>query len=497
MVDRPSSTGGIGWFEVPANAFARHPNVILAPRELKRWMDTLPMANPSRSADMLQSQLQMLVTDPDPGGRFGALLNLFDKPIGDLLEIAEERQAHQADAAEPPGLLEGCLLGAMSALADGHLRLANHKLTLDKPPELENLGRAMVAIDHQLRIAHQHYHKVSDAIWCRVLALLRHAEHWQLAEAQIEAPLLHNTGPRTIQALAIRALIIGLCDPNHHRPGEVAEWYRWIGSHCGTLTLSPLPQGNAAISLDMSGRMGPLAAARRGKPDGDTRYLATDGLFDALRNDDEPPRGLAQALENLLKGRRSPEQRRANRQPRHQPYCLAHGIRNMHRRLTELIEGGRGKASDAQIISCVQRDQSRRGAAFTLDTTPNPPLAVGEPVLAEACSDTPGAAKGFAAQIRRLKIDDGNRIEMGVEKLAGRFIPVTFSGAAVDRARGANQALLQHQAEKGHFTLIAPHSVYREGDVITVQGPGVQYRLRLCRVLQSVRNTAFIEVEAA
>ena len=70
--------------------------------------------------------------------------------------------------------------------------------------------------------------------------------------------------PTHIDGLFFRALIIGLCDPHHQRPGDILAWHRWIGGHTDTLKLSVLSQGAFSIPIDTSGDLAPLTGARRG-----------------------------------------------------------------------------------------------------------------------------------------------------------------------------------------------------------------------------------------
>lgn len=498
MVNAPSSQPKPGLFDLPELFVARHPSVVLAPRALKDWLQSLPLANPPKSAAMLLQQLRLMVRDPQPGARLAALLDLYEPTAQQLLQIARERMHNNPDDALPLDQLEFQVLEIVSELAYGYLRSANDQLGAGKPPTLPSLYRAMIWLDEGLDIAYLHYQRPPTGFWPLMIAIFLTADAAGLARQEVGPDLRLPGAPATLHGLFFRALVIGLCDPHHHRPAEILAWRDWIGNHTASLELAILPQGSATIPVDMSGSRSPLAAARMGKPGPSMRYVAADGLLEQIKQDSDAPPALHVTLTELIKGRRSPEQRQTARHPRNQPYTLLHGLRNIHQRLLMLAQGPGSHDTAPPSNPCRQINQSKLGAAFQLQATLNPPLAVGEPVLAETEPSMPGAAPaGFTASIQRLFIDTDGVQEIGVEKLQGRIMPVTLSGQAAQRAQGDIQALLQHRMDNNTFTLIATRSIYREGDHIAVEGPSVRHNLRMGELFGTSRRIAYIAVEVA
>ena len=498
MVDTPSSLPDPGLFRIPPAAVARHPAVLLAPRELRTWIDSLPLANPPRTAQMLIQQLRLLVRDPQPGNRFGALLELYDAPLDQLLQIVHERLQGNPDSAVPLDQLEYQLVELLVELAHGHLRLANDILRSGKEVPAAVLFRAMSLLDGATNIERLHYHRLTPDGWRLLLNIFVHAERQRTSRQAIRSASPQGSEPDTVRGLFFRSLVISLCDPHRHRPGQILSWVHWAGQHTDALQLTVLPQGAYAIPLDISGTLPPLSSARRGKPGPDVRYVATDAFLQQLQSDPMAPKGMRQALMDVIKGRKTPEQRQSQRQPRNHPYRLLYGLRAIHRRLSELTQGTAPHGQAFSPLACRQVNQSRSGAAFHLQGPLNPPLNVGEPILAEAETTTSGGAPvGFAARVLRLASNEHNEIEIGVEKLQGRLVPVTISGAAADRGRFDDHALLQHAMDSGRFTLIAARNLFREGDTISVEGPSTRYNLRMLGLTSVVQSTAFIDVEVA
>lgn len=494
MVDTASSLPDPGLFRIPAAAVARHPRVILTPRELRAWIDALPLANPPRSAQMLQQQLRLLVRDPQPGARFASLLEMYVPPLEELLRIAQERMQNTPDSVVPLDQLEYELVELLTELAQGYLRLANEQLQARKAPAADILYRPMHLLDSAADIARTHYHGLRPDSWRLMVAIFLRGEHQRIGNQPVAGVARLDGEPNTLQGLFYRALVINLCDPHRHRPSEVHAWRKWISQHAGALNLTMLPQGAFAIPIDVSGATPPLTGARRGKPGPNMRYLAADDFLQRLKTDPTAPPGLHAALLDVIKGRKTPEQRQSPRQARNHPYRLLYGLRTIHRRLVELIQGD-GSPSHLAPIPCRQINQSKGGSAFHLQGPLNPPLSVGEPVLAEADTAGGGTPVGFAARVQRMVSNEHQQIEIGVEKLDGRLIPVHFTGHAAERGRGDTHALLVHATDSGRFTLLAARNLLHEGDIVSVEGPSTRYNLRVRGITSTVHHVAYLDVE--
>jgi len=496
MVNAPPMQPKPDPFAIPPPSVASHPDVMLSVRELKRWIEDLPLANPARAGNQLLHQLRLLARDPNPGAKFANLLALYDFPVGRLLETVHERLESAADGAQPLDQLESLLVELLTELAFGHLRIANQHIAADKPVPPETLYRAMSLLDRALNIEHLRYRRLVPQRWQLILNIFLHAEHQAVADTRIDAKLRQTDEPDSIRGLFLRALVICVCDPHQMLPSEIAAWRRWIIPHTGLLVLSLLPQGSYAIPVDISGASTPLTGARTARPGTHTRYLGADGLMQRLHDDEEAPASMRQALTDLIKGRRKSEQRQTERQPRNHPYRLIYGLRNIHKRLEELTLGDDPQTSEVRAVPCRQVNQSRFGAAFQLQGPLMPPLSVGEPLLAEAAGAAGSAAPvGFAARIRRVFSGEQQQIEIGVEKIQGRLIPATIVGAAAEKTRGDTQALIQHDADTGRYTLVASRSIYRKGETVAAEGSSMRYSLRMLRLGGVVHQTAYIDAE--
>jgi hypothetical protein len=225
------------------------------------------------------------------------------------------------------------------------------------------------------------------------------------------------------------------------------------------------------------------------------RYLAAEQFLQSLRDDVEAPAGLYQALDDLVRGRKTPDQRASPRQPREHPFRLLHGLRAVHERLGQL-GSGRGAEATVSPADATQVNQSKNGAAFKLRGPVKPPFSVGDTVLAEADNPKPGGGPiGFVGHIRRVVAGADGDMEIGVAKLPGRLIPVQLAGSTAERARGDTHALLQQRPDTGGYALIAARAIFRDGDMIAVEGVNLRLDLRMTSLRPLTRVTAYIAVE--
>ena len=146
MVDPQAIQPNLVPFRIAEPSVASHPGVILTPRELRSWAESLPLGNPPRAAQLILQQLRLLVRDPDPGAKLAALLALYEESINRLLEIVTDRLQRTDDQAVPLDQLELALVDLLSELAHGQLRVANDQIAHGKPPPAVLLYQALAEL---------------------------------------------------------------------------------------------------------------------------------------------------------------------------------------------------------------------------------------------------------------------------------------------------------------------------------------------------------------
>ena len=190
MVNGPSSQPNPGSFAIPAANIASHPDVIRNVRELQRWIDSLPLANPVEGRQSAAAPTASADAGSTTRFPIRCTAGHVRCPLEQLLQIVNERLPGSPDSALPLDQLESLLVELLTELACGHLRIANQLLASDKVPATETLFRAMRLLDSALNIERLHYRKLALHRWQLMVSIFLHAEHQQVADQQVDPKLL-------------------------------------------------------------------------------------------------------------------------------------------------------------------------------------------------------------------------------------------------------------------------------------------------------------------
>ena len=247
---------------------------------------------------------------PATGQPLRALLELYDAPLDQLLQIVHERLSGNPDSAVPLDQLEYQLVELLVELAHGHLRLANDLLRSGKEVPAAVLFRAMSLLDSATNIQRLHYHRLTPDGRRLLLNIFVHAERQRSSRQAIRSASPQGNEPDTVRGLFFRSLVISLCDLHRHRPGQILSWVHWAGQHTDALQLTVLPQGALRHPARHQRHPAPLSSARRGKP-GTGHALRRDGRVPATAAIDPMAPRHAAGADGRDQGRKTPEQRQS------------------------------------------------------------------------------------------------------------------------------------------------------------------------------------------
>ena len=470
---------------VPPPSIARHPETIVRPRELRNWLDGLPVTDTLQQAEQLHRQLKLLVRDPRIGSNFAELLSLYHPALQNLQNSVWMSLIGAGHSLTVPEPLRVIVSQLMLEIACGHMRLINERITAGKPPEADHVYHVMLPLCRLLHWDLLQYNLVRPSIWRQVLQLYAIGDLYDSNGIQHTGKLGLQEDARTSHGVFFSTLVMLLCDPYRLTATQVAQLIKSLGKAAEHLRISTTGEANYRIAVDMSGRLPPLRYARlHAQPESNEQYLQLDDFF--LQYDRQGiPGGEAHLAQWLIGSLRDlalkPKGREARRHPRHKHdagYRFEHGLGKIHKRLTEVqvgaqhpsaqhagtstgivLDDGRSSQSAEFGTPCRQLDYSINGVGFMLSSDNLAP-SVGSWVLLEA--DKPGAGtpgKPIVGRVRRrLKFDDEGT-EIGLEKLHGSVIPVTFG---LDQ----KQALFHDDRENHLLQVIAPAGTY--------SGPGEQ-----------------------
>jgi len=474
---------------IPPPSIARHPETIVKPRELKSWLADLPVTDTRQQAEQLHRQLKLLIRDPKSGPQYAELLRLYHPLLQGLQEQVWTNLCVSGHGPATEDQLQTTVSQLLLEISCGHMRLINESITAGKQPAAENIYHAMLPLCRLLHWDLLQYNLVRPSIWRQVLQLFAIGELYALNGQQQSSSFHLPEDARTSHGVFFSTLVTLLCDPYRLPASQLAQLIKGLGKASEHLRVNTSGEANYRVAVDLSGRLPPLRYARlQQQQQQNEQYLQLDEFFiqfDRLGLPGDSIRlvqWLIGSLRDLALKPKGREARRHIRIKREANYHFVHGLEKVHERLTEIQQGtqkpqAQDNASAGIVIGgtsqnvsvelgtpCRQLDYSESGAGFMLGTNAQAPT-VGCLVLME--SDQPGGNatnRWFAGTVRRRLKFDHQGTEIGVEKLQGNIVPVTFG---LDQKPG----LLQVQREQHVFRLVAPPNTFTGPGEQTLKGP--------------------------
>jgi hypothetical protein len=470
-----SPTGGLPLLDLPTPHAGCHPLALTAPAELRRWLAELPTANAVAACRQLAQQLSLLVRCPGPLPRLPALLA--------LLECHVEPLAAQVDAhiRSDPDRTEQVLFddvvawfGALNAeLAQLRKRHVNDLLEGQRGALGEALCAAMHTLSRQIRLDLSGYHGTPPNTWRDMLQLYETAGFLQLARHSLGPP---ESAGRDLHRLFFGALLYQLADPLRLPPRASWALYDEALAAAAEVDFVSGPAGPGSVVIDATGAVPPLAGARHPprQPPRRRFVLPLGRLLEAAGGDTGYDR-LAECLRTLEPALNPTPGRRQQRQIRDCALLLHAGFAMVHRRLAAIRRRGRAPEGDvavAQGVACRQLDDSAAGAALVVERRRHAAVQIGDLVLLEHPAGDP--ARGFVARVRRLRLREPGRLEIGVEKLPGRIAPAQLLGEGRD-----GRALLHREPAAGRLELYGPAARLAVGAELELEVAGATLRLQV------------------
>lgn len=242
------------------------------PKQLKEWLDDLPLTNLSDVCHTLNDEIGALNRQAVAMEKRLKLLELYRNVILKLLPALEEKYvAVRLPLPEKNRQMAEQARQLMNELANGYkiilLDYQNARITLGKGKiAVAAAQRAMSALSRILMICYQTYVPTPAGIWFEVHQIFRFAIEQDIANETV-ADEDHDS---SVNLVYKQTLLLALANPYHLGPGEVA----WIQNY-----------------LTVFGGLAQLQAfAQTSKP---------IGLFLAQTNSDKPPKALPQDLDEL------------------------------------------------------------------------------------------------------------------------------------------------------------------------------------------------------
>lgn len=432
-------------FSVPAVDPALRDAFEARPRQAGAWLANLPFASPPDAAYLLLNALRAMNRSALDGAARDALLALYRPAIA---RVSAGLERLLGDAGVPPHAQPRLHAALLCELACEHAIGYGHLLQPD---------RAVRPAQHARRTAEAAAHlsaALRDALIAYALAYrpappgLWRELHRLHALTRQGGSAAGGDAPPADQSYR-EALLLALADPPHLSRGELLHTRAYVRAYAPLATLRAGGPGRAGFAVDPASDRGPCLPET---PDAALRLdtgMLCRRLHDTalrLRTGDTPrslglPDDLSGELALLVakrlsrRWRSSVERAYPRRAGGTDPVEIVAGVSAIHRLLAEATDDQDTAADDTlpvgeagllaaprpamRISHWTARDDSAVGLA--LSGAPDAPLNLH---IGDALALRIGAQPWSLAVIRWLVLRDGNRVELGIERLAPALEPV-------------------------------------------------------------------------
>jgi hypothetical protein len=522
-------------FYVPAPDPFENPLVETNPAALRQWATALPFANPDQLSEAVLTSLLRLNRFPGQVRKRDELMEIYHTPVVRLLHGSSGRRA----TASIPTLRR-----VMQEMAYGYSHMANE--CLSNKANKRNLARLTFSIYHAIRFYLQEYLYACEEFDCRDLRTYREisrlrtfAEEQQINHAPLEQGD-NSAIQHTIEQQYNRFLLLRLLDPCHLQEGEPRLCFDYLDELAGYARFKP-----PSREVDRSGhyvvdRLGEVPPSLF-EPDGlDTLAQPRFTLFDlnpvsqhihqqlrSLERSEEqkPPalsrlntREITNLLARMLKSWHIRPKRDSERHTTSGQVSVWTGLQHIHRYLTldQAITTEHNDDQDdeitlTQVVSAQHEaqdprkpqftarrsNQSRSGVALHLNLNPSAPSMVGEVVLIRLQTEMDSNDWKIGI-VKRALIRQGNILEIGVQFVLGRIVPVTLQStfrktpAEEDEAeeKRVHPGFYIDQGHTHSSSLMVPKQFFTLGQEYRVEE---MIPAPLVSPLQLLENTAYFE----
>lgn len=503
-------------FYVPTPDPYENPLVETNPTSLRQWAAALPFANPDQLSEAVLTSLIRLNRFPGPLSKRRELMEIYNTPALRLLHSSAARRG----AAAPT---EKKLRQVMLEMAYGYSHVANE--CLGSKAVKKTLEQLTYAIYQAISFYLHEYLYACEEFDCRAIHTFREISRLR---TYAEEQKIHLTPiseedqsgiERSIEQQYNRFLLLRLLDPCHLHKDEPRMCFNYLDALAGYAKFKP-PSREVERSghyvIDRLGEVPPTLF----DPDGlDTLAQPRFTLFDLNpvskqihlqlrsleRSEEQKPEAMSKLtsqevsnlLARMLKSWHIRLERESNRHATSGQINVWTGLHNIHLYLTQgerQTESGDESASDEITLTQIQSvqtqaqepqkpqliahrfNQSRSGVALHLPLSPSTLPLVGELVLISLRNGMESNEWKIGIVKRALNLQ-GENLEIGVQFLQGRIVPVTLQ-STLQRSASDTDEMPENPAYPGlyvdlghahHSSLIVPKRLFALGQEYRVE----------------------------
>jgi hypothetical protein len=483
----------------------RNPEVITNIRELRDWLDTLPLLKPAstimqltyaidafnrqqlnpKKRQQLLHEYRQVILQINPSLNLNAIKRL-------SLTEKEREQLQLQSTAVCMALADGYKIIVKQALEEG---IAHKPGVLFEPVYL-----ALEALSLGLLNCFRSYKTAPQNLYQDIHQLYLLAEHSGILEHEIEPDKL-SLSAVNIGDLYKQTMTLAFLDPYHLPSGVAEKLYERLSrlsTHCNLLEQTPTPDADRVFITDLLTDEAPKAAFKIPQPDA----LLLPRVFDLqvmskkiqaeITSLQTKESGLSVNNETDLLKRLIPvgkEQltRKAERINTHRTCKVTFGIDAVHyflniskQELEQVLNSTADRFGPHLLESWAVTNESQTGLSLSSEQITRHDVTVGDIIglLTEETGEQ--GQQGTIAIVRWIRNDKDNHINIGIEFISGNLLPAMcrlIDGPNTNNTFAAifisSMALQDMPA-----TLITPKKVYQRGRIMEVTIGGQPLRIK-------------------
>ena len=225
------------------------------PRDLKRWISTLPKANLGEMARLLYQGLSELSHLLTPSENRLQMLELLRPEVYFVCQHLERHFLNQAIVLdERPRKVANLCQALQNHLATGYKQIVQRvapRYVKDRGPLLGTaIQRAMHALNGPLIRANQLYCPVPDGLWLELHQLYQIARQHQLHHVAVNEPLAHHTRTLSTEQTYVIALLMGCSRCNQMRQLNIGKLADALQAWCSLVSVQIPAHADSLFALD-------------------------------------------------------------------------------------------------------------------------------------------------------------------------------------------------------------------------------------------------------
>lgn len=516
-------------FFVPKPDPFENPLVETDPAALRQWTTALPFANAEQLSEAVLTSLSRINRFPGQVRKRDELMDIYQTPA---LRLCHANASRKGTAAPP--LLRRVIL----EMAYGYSHIANE--CLNNKANRKNLDRLAHALYFSIKFYLLEYLYACEEFDCRashsyreISRLRTYAEEQKVHRIEIEDGDNFGVQAATIAQQFNRFMLLRLLDPCHLQEGEPRicfDYLNGVASHAVLTAPTRESEASGHYVIDRLGEVPPHLY----EPEGlENLSLPRFTLFDLNpvsqqihlllrrmeRSEEQKPSAMTglthqesvNLLARMLKTWHIRTKRDSERHSTSGQVQIWAGLHNIHHYMTRQDVASAMETEDDEITIAESRtlqsvaqdpgrpqlvarrfNQSRSGVALHLA-----PSAAGRPLIGELILISLHGASDIndwkIGVVKRALNREGGILEIGVQFLLGRIVPITVQPA---RARTEEEEIPSHPAlyiDQGHShrsSLIVPKRLFVIGQEYRVEE---MVPAPCITPLQLLENTAMFE----